>query len=195
LTERSADTSVELRAGQTLALAGLIQNRVEAFNVGIPVLGDLPVLGRAFSTVHERMNEVELLILVTPEIVSPLEAHEVPQCGPGQLTTNPSDTDLYLHGYLEVPNCCLEAPPMPAAIPTWQVGHGAVPGVQGEITVPDDLLPTPDRSHRMPTEPPATDNTPPPSADRQAPASVSRPEDRTTAQPRLYGPSGYDPIR
>jgi pilus assembly protein CpaC len=108
LTQRHTDTEVEMRAGQTVALAGLIQNRVEGQNKGIPLLADLPWVGRAFSRVEEKVNEVELLIIVTPELVGPLEAHQVPQCGPGQLTTSPSDCELYGNGYLEVPNCCLQ---------------------------------------------------------------------------------------
>lgn len=110
LTMRSVDTAVELRAGQTLALAGLIQNRVEAQRRGIPYIGDLPWIGAAFSHIEETVNEVELLIVVTPEIVGPMEAYQVPQCGPGQLTTSPDDHGVYCYGYMEVPNQCIAGP-------------------------------------------------------------------------------------
>jgi pilus assembly protein CpaC len=106
LRTRWVDTAVEMNAGQTLALAGLIQNQVESENKGIPFLADLPWLGAAFRRVEEQNNEIELLVLVTPEFVDSLEPHQVPPCGPGQLTTNPCDTDLYFRGYLEVPKCC-----------------------------------------------------------------------------------------
>jgi pilus assembly protein CpaC len=150
VTERYADTSVVMRAGQTLALAGLIQNRVESENKGIPFLADLPCVGRAFSRVGQRVNEVELLIVVTPEIVGAMEPHQIPRCGPGELTVPPSDTELYGDGYLEVPNCCLDPgyavrQPSDPQVPT--VG-GAVPGqpVVSRPTVPPrqpELLPTP----------------------------------------------------
>ena len=51
-----------------------------------------------------RRNEVELLILVTPELVEPLDADEVPPCGPGMQTTSPSDWELFMKGHLEVPS-------------------------------------------------------------------------------------------
>ena len=95
-----------MNAGQTLALAGLLQNQVEAENRGLPWLSDLPWVGAAFRRVEEQNNEVELLILVTPEFVEGLDPQEAPRCGPGQTTTTPPDVDLYWRGYLEVPPCC-----------------------------------------------------------------------------------------
>ncbi len=105
LRTRWVDTAVEMKAGQTLALAGLIQTRVEAENKGIPVLADLPWVGAAFRRVEEKNNEVELVILVTPEIVDAMDPHEVPPCGPGQLTDEPNNHDLYMRGFIEVPHC------------------------------------------------------------------------------------------
>ncbi|MFV1964394.1 MAG: type II and III secretion system protein family protein [Pirellulaceae bacterium] len=103
LRTRWVDTAVEMNAGQTLALAGLIQTQVESENRGIPFLADLPWIGAAFRRVEEQNNEIELLILVTPEFVDSLDPLEVPPYGPGQLTTSPQNTDLYFRGYLEVP--------------------------------------------------------------------------------------------
>lgn len=111
---RQVDTAVELMPGQTLALAGLLQTRTSSSRQGIPWLSDLPWVGAAFRTVQEENNEVELLVLVTPELVAPLEAHEVPACGPGQFTTSPCDVDLYWRGYIEVPrtdNFSAQLPP------------------------------------------------------------------------------------
>ena len=104
--ERKADTAVELMAGQTLAIAGLVESRLESVNHGLPWISEVPYLGAAFRTVHENVNEVELLILVTPELVDAMDANEVPQCGPGMATTSPTDWELYMKGHLEVPNCC-----------------------------------------------------------------------------------------
>ncbi|MCA9268020.1 MAG: hypothetical protein KDA41_06095, partial [Planctomycetales bacterium] len=103
---RWVDTAAEMKAGQTLALAGLVQQQVEAENRGVPVMADLPWIGAAFRRVEHRINEVELLVLVTPELVGPMNPHQVPTCLPGSFTTNPCDTELYGRGYLEVPNCC-----------------------------------------------------------------------------------------
>jgi pilus assembly protein CpaC len=106
LRTRWVDTAVEMRSGQTLALAGLIQNRVEAQNRGIPWLADLPWAGSLFRRVEEASNEIELLVMVRPELVDALDPHQVPACGPGEQTTSPNDVELYFRGYLEVPDCC-----------------------------------------------------------------------------------------
>ena len=100
---REVDTGVEMRAGQTLALAGLIQTRVETVNRGIPWLSDLPWIGAPFRRVQEENNEIELLILVRPELVEALEPHEVPPGGPGLDTASPRDVDFYWRGHMEVP--------------------------------------------------------------------------------------------
>lgn len=171
------DTAVEMKAGQTLALAGLIQSRIEAENRGVPYLADLPWIGRAFSRVEERVNEVELLITVTPEIISPLDAHQVPQCGPGQLTVSPCDHDLYWNGHLEVPNCCLFGDnPTPASAHSAPV-YDMAPAGEPTFNAPSSRL---------------SPSTPPPSGQSQAamPASHSRP----ASPPSLFGPVGYDPL-
>ena len=115
LTVREVDTGVELKAGQTLALAGLIQTRVEAQERGLPFLGDLPYVGAAFRSVEEEVNEIELLILVTPEFADGMEPHEVPPCGPGMETVSPSNCQLYFGSHLEVPACGQCAPDMGCA--------------------------------------------------------------------------------
>ncbi|NOZ39060.1 MAG: histidine kinase [Planctomycetes bacterium] len=104
-TVREVDTAVELKAGQTLALAGLVQTRVESQKRGLPFLSDLPFIGAAFRSVSEEVNEVELLILVTPEFVDGMEPHQVPQCGPGMESVSPTNGQLYWGGHLEVPAC------------------------------------------------------------------------------------------
>lgn len=105
LRVRTVDTAVELKAGQTLALAGLVQTRIEAQERGLPFVSDLPLIGAAFRSVEEEVNEVELLILATPEFVDGMAPHEVPQCGPGMETVSPTNCQLYWGGHLEVPSC------------------------------------------------------------------------------------------
>lgn len=106
LRSRFVDTAVELKAGQTLALAGLLQVRTEASSVGIAGLADIPYLGALFRKNTEVQNEVELLILVTPNFASPMDCNEVPPGGPGFNSTSPMDKELYLKGHIEVPATC-----------------------------------------------------------------------------------------
>lgn len=103
LRVREVDTGVELNAGQTLAIAGLVQTRIEAQNKGLPLLADIPWLGAAFRTVQETSNEIELLILVRPELVDALDPHEVPDLRPGLCSSSPCDRDLYWGGQIEAP--------------------------------------------------------------------------------------------
>jgi pilus assembly protein CpaC len=94
---------VELNAGETLALAGLLQMRSESETVGLPWLSDIPYLGAFFRSNREVQNEVELLILVTPNFAGAMQPHEVPPGGPGFNSGSPLDKELYLNGYIEVP--------------------------------------------------------------------------------------------
>ncbi len=106
LTVRQVDTAVEMKAGQTFAIAGLVQERTESLNRGLPYLSDLPVIGVPFRRMRDEVNEIELLILVTPEFVDPMDPCEVPCGGPGYATTSPNNRDLYCNGYVEVPAHC-----------------------------------------------------------------------------------------
>jgi len=106
IRSRFVDTAVELRAGQTLALAGLLQIRTESESVGLPVLADLPYLGALFRNNREVQNEVELLIMVTPNFAGAMDAHEVPRGGPGYNSNSPLEHEIYGKGYMEVPPGC-----------------------------------------------------------------------------------------
>lgn len=112
LKTREAETGVEMQSGQTLAIAGLVYNRQESMNRGIPGLSDLPYIGAAFRRVRQEEQEVELLILVTPQLVEPLDCDEVPPGGPGLNSATPNDLQFYLKGHLEVGT---DAPLAPAA--------------------------------------------------------------------------------
>ncbi|MCA9180038.1 MAG: hypothetical protein KDA51_01260, partial [Planctomycetales bacterium] len=100
---RYLETAAELGAGQTLALAGLLQVKSETVNSGLPVLSEMPYLGALFRTTHEEQNEIELLITVTPNFAGPMDPHEVPRSAPGTSTQSPTDRELYMRGYVETP--------------------------------------------------------------------------------------------
>ena len=106
LKTRMVETGVEMKAGQTLAIAGLVQNTVESQNAGLPWISEVPYIGVPFRSVNEQINEIESLIMVTPELVDPLDANQVPPCGPGMETASPTDWELFFKGHLEVPVCC-----------------------------------------------------------------------------------------
>ena len=100
LNVRRAHTTVELRQGQTLAIAGLLQLTLDAQTTRIPGLGDLPILGPFFSnTTHSRI-EKELVILVSPYLIEPMNGDQVPP-SPGEEVNTPTDFEFYLLGRLE----------------------------------------------------------------------------------------------
>ncbi|HEX7119423.1 MAG TPA: type II and III secretion system protein family protein [Longimicrobiales bacterium] len=73
LVTRRAQTEVELRPGQHLAIAGLIDNSIRDNLSKIPILGDIPILGALFRSKDLRQERTELLVLVTPHLVEPSE--------------------------------------------------------------------------------------------------------------------------
>lgn len=95
LTTRNVDTTVELMEGQTLAIAGLLNNRVTANKEVVPLLGDIPVLGSLFRSVRYERRETELVVLVTPRLVDGMNPNEVPPL-PGQAWRHPNEAELLL---------------------------------------------------------------------------------------------------
>lgn len=73
LTTRRAETVIELEDGQTFAIAGLLDNSMTETIAKVPLLGDIPILGELFKSRDMRQNRTELLVLVTPRIVHPLD--------------------------------------------------------------------------------------------------------------------------
>jgi pilus assembly protein CpaC len=100
LNTRNFQTTVELREGQTLAVAGLIQNNIGAKSDRVPFFGDLPVVGRLAGFDQLNAGEQELVVLITPELVHPMEPKEVPPL-PGSDLFEPGDLEFYLLGRLE----------------------------------------------------------------------------------------------
>lgn len=78
LRTRRASTIVDLKPGQSLAIGGLISSDDRKSISKFPILGDIPVLGALFRSTNFIRNETDLIILVTPEIVKPLEPAQAP---------------------------------------------------------------------------------------------------------------------
>jgi pilus assembly protein CpaC len=78
LTTRRAETDVELRDGQSFAIGGLLDNLSQTDRAQIPVLGDLPIIGNLFKSKAERKERTELVVIITPHLVQPLNPGDVP---------------------------------------------------------------------------------------------------------------------
>jgi pilus assembly protein CpaC len=105
LTSRSMQTTVELGNGQTIAIAGLLSEQVRGLSSRVPGIGDVPVLGALFRSVNFRRSLTELVVLVTPEIVAPLDAHQKVRL-PQDDRNDPNDYELYAMGLLEGSEKC-----------------------------------------------------------------------------------------
>lgn len=99
ITTRRVSTVVELRDGQSFAIAGLIRESVRERVKKFPVLGDVPVLGSLFRSSEFQKNESELIIIVTPHLVKPLD--NANQILPTDSLVEPNDLDFYLMGKME----------------------------------------------------------------------------------------------
>ncbi|MDR3522888.1 MAG: type II and III secretion system protein family protein [Acetobacteraceae bacterium] len=73
LTVRRADTTIELGSGQSFAIAGLLQYNAQTAANFVPMMGDVPVLGELFRSDSFQRDETELVIIVTPYLVSPVD--------------------------------------------------------------------------------------------------------------------------
>jgi pilus assembly protein CpaC len=210
LKVNEVETGVELRAGQTLAIAGLVQQQVDATSSGIPWLSEIPYLGALFGTKQHKLNEIELLVMVTPEFVDAMDASQVPPCGPGLNTTNPSDCELFFKGHLEVPCCCPGGGGTNGAGCAMAVGQTAGPTGPGTPTGPGNPTTagnpagpgTPAAqagSTPTPAAPQGPDNTYVPSrpqipvARPAAPAADAGPAG-CPAEPPFLGPTGSDVV-
>jgi pilus assembly protein CpaC len=100
LTTRRAETEVELRDGQSFAVAGLIDNESQTDRAAIPILSALPIIGNLFKSKAERQDRSELLVIVTPRLVRPLNPDEVPPLPtlPGRFLPSGDDIGQQLEG-------------------------------------------------------------------------------------------------
>jgi pilus assembly protein CpaC len=176
IVDQRVSTMVELENGQTLVIGGLMENEVNAVTQKVPVLGSLPFVGAAFRNIRHEEREVELLVLVTPRLVDPMDCSQRTTKLPGQETRTPSDFELFLEGILEAPRGPREIAPdgtyrpahwldsqggagacptgtcAPTAVPT-ATGHAAQPVSMSQPVPPGQGMPMP---MPMPVQPMAS---------------------------------------
>lgn len=107
ISTRRAETEVELRDGQSFGIAGLLDERVQALMNKMPGIGDLPILGQLFRSKSNTLSRTELVVLVTPHIVDPVNTGKQMTATPKPvipyLQTPKYDRDLPGHKELEKP--------------------------------------------------------------------------------------------
>lgn len=98
LTTRHSETTIRLKNGQSFAIAGLLQDRVESYSRKIPLLGDIPIIGILFRQDSFDRQERELVILATAHLVRPLRPGEVPPLPGEDEISDPGSIAFFLLG-------------------------------------------------------------------------------------------------
>ncbi|QDV50226.1 type II and III secretion system protein family protein [Gimesia fumaroli] len=98
---QSVSTTVDLREGQVLAIAGLIQEQQRGDLNRVPFIGDIPLVGPLFSNKSVQRDETELIVLISPELVHPMEPEDAPTVLPGMEVTEPGDVDFFFMNNIE----------------------------------------------------------------------------------------------
>ena len=119
LQTRRAKTVVELKDGQSFALAGLIRRDFQDTVRQFPILGSIPIIGALFRSTNFQREETELVIIVTPRLVKPVRAGMLK--APTDRVTPPNEMDLFLNGRTDtgvpqvqgVPSTATQPPPAP----------------------------------------------------------------------------------
>ncbi|MCF6445003.1 type II and III secretion system protein family protein [Nereida sp. MMG025] len=93
---RETSTTVEMRDGESFAIAGLLQDDFSDLNGQVPWLGDIPVLGALFRSAEYERAQSELVIIVTPHLVTPTRGEALAL--PTDRVTLPTERDLFLRG-------------------------------------------------------------------------------------------------
>jgi pilus assembly protein CpaC len=99
LTVRRMASNVEVKEGQTFAIAGLLNDSHRNVVAKFPVLGDIPILGTLFRSVNFQRRETELVVLVTPYLVKPVT--QTATRLPTDKWIEPSDVEIYLLGRVQ----------------------------------------------------------------------------------------------
>lgn len=99
INKREASGTMELGDGQTMGLAGLLNDNVRQLTTKFPGLGDLPILGALFRSQNYLKGQTELVVLVTPRLARPIAPGSVRL--PTDKFIEPSDSDFYIWGRTE----------------------------------------------------------------------------------------------
>jgi len=116
VTTRRATTTVQLYDGQSFAIGGLIKSNLVANLKGLPVLGELPVLGALFRSTDYQQDRTELVFVITAHLVKPLSGNSYTL--PTDKVGEPSRAGLMLGGRLEGPPPVVTTAAMSTPAPT-----------------------------------------------------------------------------
>lgn len=177
LLTRRAATTLSMRSGQTFAMAGLLDRNVAARSQKVPGLGNIPILGRLFSSVRYERGDTEMIVLATVELVEPMDTQaDLPV--PGDTHSEPDAWELYAEGSIHGG----VSEPKPPAVWATDMGLDRIVGPGAWAT--HDMRRTPVLpTHETPADrrPAAAPQTTPGDGAEQSAAEPTVPASETTA--------------
>jgi type II secretory pathway component GspD/PulD (secretin) len=135
ISTRDTQTSVHLRDNETLVIGGLIEESLQYQETKIPLLGDLPLIGRAFRNQNRTTSRNELIIVVTPHLLTPNQTTTVPSAAAPPGMTIPTPRPLpTLPSNAKFPTAMPTQGPAPARTPLPSPGASPASSSKGEST-------------------------------------------------------------
>ena len=136
ITTRRASTTVQMGDGESFAIGGLIKDNASGALKAIPGVGEVPVLGALFRSTSFQQDRTELIFVITPHLVRPLQTADLPL--PTDSFSKPNEADVYATGNMEgrkgvrkagaqPANGAMDAPQTPAPAPAPQSAAPAAP--------------------------------------------------------------------
>ena len=158
---RTAATTLRLKDGETQVLAGLISDEDRRTANKVPGLGDLPVVGRLFSSTNDTATKTEIVLLITPHIVRNLKRPDLRlEEFPGGTDATIGASPLTLPG-ISGPAATSPAPALPSRAPaTPGAGPAPAPPTPGAAPAPPSIAPVPPAMAPVPPAKPPTPGTP-----------------------------------
>jgi pilus assembly protein CpaC len=200
LITRKADTTVEMRDGDSLAIGGLFQHSYNNDLRQFPVLGSIPVLGTLFRSARWNRNETELVIIVTPHVVTAADFDRAKRTASlGEPEPHPFDFIVNGNSFREPMNRDLRAPPGPPGPPIAQavppappaVAKASAPVLSAPVVKAQAPAPTPVKTAGAPVTAPVKPPAPAAAAQQMAKAAPMSPAAQQVAKvPAPAAPTG-----
>lgn len=188
ITTRRASTTVQMGDGETFAIGGLIKDNAQGTLKALPGIGELPVLGALFRSTSFQQDRTELVFIITPHLVQPLETADVPL--PTDSFTKPNEADVYATGNMEGRGGLRQHGAAPAAAPANAAPGAAAPtGAAPAAAVPAPAAPAPAAlAAPAAAAAPAKDAAASPAPAKQAPIAAQAPAPQP-AKPAASAPA------
>ncbi|WP_175910385.1 MULTISPECIES: type II and III secretion system protein family protein [Burkholderia] len=178
ITTRRASTTVQMGDGESFAIGGLIKDNASGALKAIPGVGEVPVLGALFRSTSFQQDRTELIFVITPHLVRPLQTADLPL--PTDSFSKPNEADVYATGNMEGRKGVRKAGAQPAS---------------GAMNAPQTPAPAPAPQSAAPAAPAAALPAPRAPQPAEAPAPVpAQPEKPAAAAAAAAGAVNVEPV-